>query len=86
LNVSLLDDLEQLDLPQAARAVTCPTLVLHGDADAVVPVEEAYELHASLAGPKRLSILPGGDHRVSHPGLMERALKESFDWLLTHLL
>jgi pimeloyl-ACP methyl ester carboxylesterase len=86
LNVSLLDDLEQLDLPQAARAVTCPTLVLHGDADAVVPVEEAYELHACLAGPKRLSILPGGDHRLSNPALMERALKESLEWLLTHLL
>jgi alpha-beta hydrolase superfamily lysophospholipase len=86
LNVSLLDDLEQLDLPQAARAVACPTLVLHGDADAVVPVEEAYELHGCLRGPKRLSILPGGDHRLSNPALMERALKESLDWLLAHLL
>jgi alpha-beta hydrolase superfamily lysophospholipase len=86
LNVSLLDDLEQLDLPRAARAVTCPTLVLHGDADTVVPVEEAYELHGCLAAPKRLSILPGGDHRLSNPALMERALKESLDWLLAHLL
>jgi uncharacterized protein len=85
LNVSLLDDLEQLDLPRAARAVACPTLVLHGDADSVVPVEEAYELHGCLAGAKRLSILPGGDHRLSEPPLMQRALQESFDWLLTHL-
>ena len=85
LNVSLLEDLEQLDLPQAARAVACPTLVLHGDADGVVPVEEAYELHGCLAAPKRLSILPGGDHRLTNPALMDRALKESLDWLLTHL-
>ena len=81
LNVSLLEDLERLDPPQAARAVACPMLVLHGDADAVVPVEEAYELHGCLAGQKRLSILPGGDHRLSDPALMRRALEESLDWL-----
>lgn len=85
LNVSLLEDLERLDPPQAARAVACPTLVLHGAADAVVPVEEAYELHGCLAGQKRLSILPGGDHRLSDPALMRRALEESLDWLLTHV-
>lgn len=86
LNVSLLDDLETLDLPRAARAVKCPTLVLHGDQDEVVPVEEAYELNRCLPEPKRLSILRGGDHRLSDPALMRRALNESLDWLLTHLL
>ena len=85
LNVSLLEDLENLDLPAAARAVACPTLVLHGDADGVVPVEDAYQLHGCLGGPKHLSILPGGDHRLSDPALMRRALTESIDWLLAHL-
>ena len=85
LNVSLLEDLERLDLAQAARAVACPTLVLHGDADEVVPVEEASELHACLGGKKSLSILPGGDHRLSDPALMDRALERSLDWLLTYV-
>lgn len=85
LNVCLLDDLEGLDLPAAARGVACPTLVLHGDADEVVPVEEAYELHACLGGTKRLSILGAGDHRLSDPALMCRALTESLDWLVTYL-
>ena len=85
LNVSLLDDLETLDLPHAARTVMCPTLVLHGDQDEVVPVDEAYELARCLPGPKRLLILRGGDHRLSKPALMRRALKESLDWLLKHL-
>ncbi len=85
LNLSLLEDLDCLDLPTAARAVACPTLVVHGDADGVVPVEEAYALHRCLAGPKRLSILRGGDHRLAHPALMRRALSEALDWLLTHL-
>ena len=45
LNVSLLDDLERLNVPEAVRRIRCPVLILHGDADEVVPVAEAYELH-----------------------------------------
>ena len=85
LNVSLLEDLERLDVPRAAREVKCPVLILHGDADPVVPVGEAHELHECLAGNKRLSILNGSDHRISDPVLMQRALGESFDWLTTHV-
>ena len=85
LNVSLLEDLESLNVPRAARDVRCPVLILHGDADEVVPVREAYELHECLSGTKRLSILNGSDHRLFDPALMQRALEESFDWLITHL-
>ncbi|HXG51197.1 MAG TPA: alpha/beta fold hydrolase [candidate division Zixibacteria bacterium] len=82
LNATLLRDLEQLDVAAAAARVVCPALVIHGDADAVVPVDEAYELYERLAGPKRLSILPGTDHRFSDPAMMERAMAEALDWLV----
>jgi pimeloyl-ACP methyl ester carboxylesterase len=85
LNISLLEDLERLNVPRAARDVKCPVLILHGDADAVVPVEEAHELHDSLSGVKRLSILKGGDHRLSDPVLMRRALDEAFHWIIAHV-
>ena len=85
LNVSLLEDLERLDVARAARDVKCPVLILHGDADPVVPVKEAHELHDCLTGGKRLSILNGSDHRISEPTLMRRALEESFDWLTSHV-
>jgi pimeloyl-ACP methyl ester carboxylesterase len=85
LNVSLLEDLERLDVPRAAREVKCPVLILHGDADPIVPVREAHELHECLTGSKRLSILNGSDHRISDPMLMQRALAESFDWLTSHV-
>jgi len=84
-NVSLLEDLDRLNVPHAARGVKCPVLILHGDADEVVPVKEAYELHDCLGGTKRLSILNGTDHRLSDPALMQRALEESFDWLMRHV-
>jgi putative redox protein len=85
LNVSLLDDLESIDVAARARRVTCPVLILHGDADDVVPVAEAYELHGCLTNSKRLSILKGTDHRVSNPQMMQRALGEALDWLTEHI-
>lgn len=85
LNVSLLEDLERLNVAQSARNVKCPVLILHGDADEVVPVSEAFELRDSLAGPKQLSILSGTDHRISDPVLMKRAVEETLDWLLTYV-
>lgn len=85
LNVSLLEDLERLDVPASARNVRCPVLILHGDADAVVPVEEAYELHECLSGAKRLSVLNGTDHRLANPALMQQAIEEALDWLTKHV-
>ena len=85
LNASLLEDLETIDVPASARRITCPVLILHGDADEVVPVEEAYELHGCLNNPKRLSILKDTDHRLSNPAMMQRAMAEALDWLTEHL-
>jgi putative redox protein len=85
LNVSLLEDLERINVPESARKINCPVLVLHGNADEVVPVGEAHELHGCLGGMKRLTIFDGGDHRLSNPVLMERAVEEALDWLTTHV-
>jgi pimeloyl-ACP methyl ester carboxylesterase len=84
LNVSLLEDLERIHVIQAARKIRCPVLILHGEADEIVPVAEAHELHDSLAAPKRLSVLRGTDHRFSDPAMMQRAIAEALDWLAEH--
>jgi len=85
INVTLLDDLDKIDVPAAARKIYCPTLVIHGDQDDTVPVEEAHELCAELRGPKRLSTLQGADHRLTEPAHLHKALAEAADWLTGHL-
>jgi len=85
LNVSLLHDLEVLDAPKAARKISCPVLVIHGDKDDIVPVEEGHELFAGLAGPKRLCIIEGSGHRLTEPAHLQKALAESIDWLTQYL-
>jgi putative redox protein len=85
INRSLLHDLERLNVPEAVKKIICPVLILHGDADEVVPVEEAHELYAALAHSKRLSILPASDHRLSDPAVMRRAITEALEWLTEHV-
>jgi putative redox protein len=85
LNVSLLHDLEKLDVTSAVKSIACPVLILHGDADRVVPVQEAHELHAALSTPKRMTILNGCDHRLSDRSSLEIALAEALDWLTKYV-
>ena len=84
INVSLLHDLEQINVADAAKRISCPVLILHGDMDDVVPVEEAHELHRYIPGTKKLSILKGADHRFSDPSLMHQAVSEAIEWLCEH--
>ena len=55
-------------------------LVIHGDADAVVPVEHARLLWKRAAEPKRIEILAGADHSISDPAHRERAVALSAAW------
>lgn len=81
INVSLLDDLEKINVPEAAQKISCPVFILHGDRDEVVPVAEAHELYGCLPGSKRLSLLKGADHRLSDPASMNQAVSETMAWL-----
>lgn len=84
LNLTMLADLESIDVAGAARSIRCPVLILHGDADEVVPVAEAHELHGCLNHSKHLSILKDGDHRLSDPVIMQRAMQQALEWLTEH--
>jgi len=40
-------------------------LIIHGDADATVPVEHAYDLYQAATGDKTLWIIKGGGHTAA---------------------
>ena len=44
------------------RRVTCPTLVITGDADSIVPVAQTRQVYEAAPGPKRLLTIEGADH------------------------
>ena len=53
-------------------------LLLHGDADEVVPVKHAHELYQKAKEPKELRIIPGAMHKLR---LEEAAMATALDWL-----
>lgn len=65
VKVAMLEEQERLDVLAAVRRVTCPMLVLHGDADDLNPVTEAEEVFRSAQGKKKFQLIRGADHVFS---------------------
>ncbi len=49
------------------RAVKVPTLVMHGDADSVIPYGQGRALYERIDGPKAFFTIEGGDHNDETP-------------------
>jgi len=86
INRGFLDDMRQLDIVGAATRITCPVLVIHGDADETVPVEQAHQLYEALRTHKKLRILPNADHRLTDPEDMTTAIRDAQDWIVRHAM
>jgi len=54
--------------------------IFHGEKDEIVPLSHARVLHSQASNPKKLTIQPGGDHRMSNPLHQETFIQESVDW------
>lgn len=66
------------DFREDLEAITVPTLVIHGDSDATVPLEgSGSRTHRAIAG-SELVVVPGGPHglNVSHAEQFNSALLE----------
>jgi len=64
------------------RKISIPTLVMHGEYDQIVPVEEGKALYDGIgAKDKRLLIIPGVDHNTIFLGGMEQYLKALRDFI-----
>jgi 3-oxoadipate enol-lactonase len=64
------------DITGRLGEISCPALILHGTADAAIPMEQAEVVRAGLAGPATLVSVEGGSHaaNLSHPGQVNAAM------------
>lgn len=83
---------ERLDVAAAAGRVTVPWLIVHGDADTSVPVDEAYRLDAAAGENAELMIVEGADHTfgVKHPYAgptpeLHTVAEATIEWFDDHL-
>lgn len=71
------------DMPLLVRGVSCPTLIVHGSADTVVPIEQSREL-AERTG-AQLKVIEGADHAYSDPAHYEECKGVMVDFLAEQL-
>jgi fermentation-respiration switch protein FrsA (DUF1100 family) len=56
---------ERFDAASRIRSIRVPKLMLHGDADTMIPVRLARRLYEAAADPKQLAVIAGGGHEDS---------------------
>ena len=84
LSQAFVDDMNKIDNVLAkTEKIEVPWLILHGDADDVVPVEEGREISAAAYEPKDLVILEGVDHVYNDDGL-DKMIDAVLSWLKEH--
>lgn len=96
LGTALLDDVDAgadgpLDIQAAASRMKAPWLIIHGDADSSVSVDDAHRL-ADAAPDARLLIIEGASHTfdVAHPmressPALDLAVSETAEWMRREL-
>ncbi len=65
-------------LPLLAKISNC--LVIHGEEDELVPVDQAWEIFQGLGAPKEIHIIEGADHRLTEPAHRQRAMDLTVEW------
>jgi uncharacterized protein len=79
------EDFAGYDLPAEARK-TSFALVIHGEADEVVPAHEGEDIYENIRQPKEFVLIEGADHTFSKPEHREWAINLAQEWFRRHLL
>jgi fermentation-respiration switch protein FrsA (DUF1100 family) len=66
---------------ERAGSLTCPTLVIAGERDGIIPAEHSSRLHAAISADKRLVVIPGADHNDAALFDGQRLLTELLDFV-----
>jgi hypothetical protein len=69
--------------PLLSKVSNC--MVIHGEKDELVPVDQAYEIFHSLGAPKEIHIIEGADHRLTDPKHRQRAMELTTEWFKKYL-
>ncbi len=73
LNYSFIEDFSKNNGYGAAEKIKIPTIIVHGDADEVVPVAQSRNL-AKMIKASRLEIIKGADHNFSKEGDFNKSI------------
>lgn len=84
LNYSFYEDFENNNGYEAAEKIKIPTIIVHGDADETVPVEQSKKT-ASIIKDCKLEIVKGANHRYTEEDHFDKSIKLLSDFLIDNL-
>jgi len=85
LSTKFFADAEQYDLPETVKSLQIPLMVLHGDADEIIPVQDAYLAKTLNPEYTELVVIPGADHMFSAETHRNQTSKLVVKWFKEHL-
>lgn len=83
-----IEKAKKFSMAGVAEQITCPFLIVHGDADKVVPVASAYKLHEAVGSKRKtLRILTAEDGGTYHAQADNRQVGVDYiaDWIAKNI-
>ena len=80
LTEAFFSDAEQYDLSSIIASLPQPLLVVHGDKDEIIPVENAYKLQQYKPTDTDLAIISGADHMFSQDEKRQEVAQRVAKW------
>tara|TARA_A100001037_G_scaffold29448_1_gene23340 strand:- start:224 stop:532 length:309 start_codon:yes stop_codon:yes gene_type:complete len=90
LSQTFVDDMNQIgSVLEFAPHINVPWLLVHGEADDVVPIEESREIFARANEPKELFEIPNCDHVFdadTDPEALPTMARKVTEWILPKVM
>lgn len=83
LNYSFYEDAEKIRGYEAVKKIRVPTLIVHGDEDETIPLEQS-KISASLMPNCQLEIIQGADHIYSQPRHFDKMIALLSQFIIAH--
>ena len=79
LKYGFWEDFQSYDTLDLATKINCPTFIIHGASDSVVPIKQSRDL-AKILGTK-VKVIEGAGHGYNGPGQYQQMKQEIIDFL-----
>ena len=79
------EDCLQYNVYRTAKDLIVPTVVVHGQNDELIPLDQAQQLVRHIRGTYAFHVIDGADHRFSNPGHFARMTELLTDWCVRYL-
>ncbi|QTA89789.1 alpha/beta hydrolase [Desulfonema magnum] len=84
LSKRFFSDMRKYNIPERIRSLQSSLLLVHGDQDEIIPVEEARKAYNKNPSGIKLVIIPGADHMFSNDAHRHEIAELTANWFTEH--